>query len=108
MSKTKNLKSKPRNLEIEARFLEINPKEVKRKLKKLGAKDFGEKLVSEIILFFTFNFKLSTIFFPTESGILGIQVIKLCYKEGAINIRLRGGCLRGRYGRRVQNQCRHI
>ena len=41
----------PKNLEIEARFLEIDAKELKRKLKKLGAKDFGEKLVSEIIFY---------------------------------------------------------
>lgn len=40
-----------KNLEIEARWLEIDKKEVKKKLKKLGAKDFGEKIIQEIIFY---------------------------------------------------------
>lgn len=35
--------------EIEVRFLEINPEEIKSKLKSLGAKDLGEENLTEII-----------------------------------------------------------
>lgn len=40
-----------KNLEIEARFLEINQKVLKQKLKKLKAKDLGEKRIDEIIFY---------------------------------------------------------
>ena len=45
------MKTEIQNLEIEARFLEINQEELKGKLEKLGAKDFGEKTIQEIIFY---------------------------------------------------------
>lgn len=44
-------KIKSGNLEIEARFLGIDQKNLKSRLKKLGAKDFGEKRIDEIIFY---------------------------------------------------------
>ena len=41
----------PGTQEIEARFLEVNPEELKKKLKNLGAKDMGEDLLKEILFF---------------------------------------------------------
>lgn len=39
------------NQEIEVRFLNINEKELKEKLRKLGAKDLGEDFLEEIIFY---------------------------------------------------------
>ncbi len=40
-----------KNIEIEVRFLEINPKQIMQKIKELGGEDFGETLLQEQIFY---------------------------------------------------------